>query len=108
MTAQPPPPGESDEEAKARHLAWLNNQPALLPPRIRETYHKHGRGYWQAVYGDEPAFTYVPLARANPHVFHLAETYDPEDQFVVVIRDLPRIGIYMASMVSDSEIAFLN
>jgi len=26
----------------------------------------------------------------------------------VVIRDLPRIGIYKACMVSDSEIAFLN
>jgi hypothetical protein len=44
----------------------------------------------------------------QPRVFHLAETYDPEDQFVVVIRDLPRIGIYKACMVSDSEIAFLN
>jgi hypothetical protein len=108
MTTQPLPSGETDEEAKARHLAWLNHQPALRPPRIRETYQKHGRGYWQAVHGDDPAVTYIPLARANPRVFHLAETNVPEDQFVVVIRDLPRIGIYTARMVSDSEVAFLD
>ncbi len=102
------PPGETDDGAKARHLAWLNNQAALRPPRIRETCQKRGRGYWQGTYGDDPPFTYIPLGCANPRVFHLAETYDPEDQFVVVIRDLPRIGIYKACMVSDSEIAFLN
>jgi hypothetical protein len=55
-----------------------------------------------------PPFTYIPLGCANPRVFHLAGTYDPEDQFAVVIRDLPRIGIYKACMVSDSEIAYLN
>ena len=95
MTAQPPS-GETDAEARTRHLAWLNNQTALPPARIRETYEQHGRGVWQAIYGDDPAVTYVPLARVNPRVFHLAEAYDPEDQFVVVIRDLPRIGIYTA------------
>lgn len=93
MTAQPPS-GETDAEARTRHLAWLNNQTALPPARIRETYEQHGRGVWQAIYGDDPAFTYVPLARVNPRVFHLAEAYDPEDQFVVVIQDLPRIGSY--------------
>jgi hypothetical protein len=55
-----------------------------------------------------PPFTYIPLGCANPRVFHRAGTYDPEDQFVVVSRDLPRTGIYKACMVSDSEIAFLN
>ena len=62
----------------------------------------------QAIYGDDPAFTYVPLARVNPRVFHLAEAYDPEDQFVVVIRDLPRIGIYTARIIGDDEVAFLD
>jgi len=60
------PPGETDDGAKARHLAWLNNQAALRPPRIRETCQKHGRGYWQGTYGDDPAFTYIPLGCANP------------------------------------------
>ena len=107
MTAQPPS-GETDAEARTRHLAWLNNQTALPPARIRETYEQHGRGVWQAIYGDDPAFTYVPLARVNPRVFHLAEAYDPEDQFVVVIRDLPRIGIYTARIIGDDEVAFLD
>jgi hypothetical protein len=88
MTAQPPS-GETDAEARTRHLPWLDNQTALPPARIRETYEQHGRGVWQAIYGDDPAFTCVPLARGNPRVFHLAEAYDPEDQFVVVIRDSP-------------------
>jgi hypothetical protein len=74
MTTQPPPPGETDDEAKARHLAWLNNQPELRPAQIRETYEQHGRGCWQGTNGDDPAFTYVPLGRANPRVFHLVET----------------------------------
>jgi hypothetical protein len=65
MTAQPPS-GETDAEARTRHLPWLNNQTALPPARIRETYEQHGRGVWQAIYGDDPAFTYVPLARVNP------------------------------------------
>ena len=104
MTAQPPS-GETDAEARTRHLAWLNNQTALPPARIRETYEQHGRGVWQAIYGDDPAFTYVPLARVNPRVFHLAEAYDPEDQFVVVIRDLPRIGIYTARIIG-AELAW--
>jgi len=107
MTAQPPGGGK-EPEARARHLAWLNHQTALSPARIRETYEQHGRGVWQGVYGDNPAFTYVPLARANPRVFHLAEAYDPEDQFVVVIRDLPRMGIYTARIVGDDEIAFMD
>jgi len=107
MTAQPPP-GETDAEARARHLAWLNSQTGLSPQRIRETYDNNGRGIWQGIYGDDRAFTYVPLARANPRVFHLAEAYDPDDQFVVVIRDLPRMGIYTARIVSDDEIAFLD
>jgi hypothetical protein len=65
MTAQPPS-GETDAEARTRHLPWLDNQTALPPARIRETYEQHGRGVWQAIYGDDPAFTYVPLARVNP------------------------------------------
>jgi len=107
MTAQPPP-GETGAQARARHLAWLNSQTDLSPARVRETYGKHGRGVWQGIYGDDPAFTYVPMARANPRVFHLAETYDPDDQFVVVIRDLPRMGIYTARIVSNDEVAFLD
>jgi hypothetical protein len=47
MTPQPPS-GETDAEARTRHLAWLNNQTALPPARIRETYEQHGRGVWQA------------------------------------------------------------
>jgi hypothetical protein len=47
MTVQPPS-GETDAEARTRHLAWLNNQTALPPARIRETYEQHGRGVWQA------------------------------------------------------------
>jgi hypothetical protein len=93
MTAQPPS-GETDAEARTRHFAWLNNQTARPPARIRETCEQHGRGVWQAIYGDDPAFTYAPLARVNPRAFHLAEAHDPEDQFVVVIQDLPRIGSY--------------
>ena len=93
MTAQPPS-GETDAEARTRHLAWLNNQTALPPARIRETYEQHGRGVWQAIYGDDPAFTYVPLARVNPRVFHLAEAYDPEDQFVTSAK---------YSQIADSE-----
>ncbi len=54
------------------------------------------------------SFTYISLGCANPASSTWPETYDREDQFVVVIRDLPRIGIYKACMVSDSEIAFLN
>ena len=46
-----------------------------------------------------------PLARVNPRVFHLAEAYDPEAQFVVVIRDLPRIGIYTARIIG-AELAW--
>ena len=107
MTTQPPG-GETDAEARARHLTWLNNQSGLSPARIRGTYEQHGRGVWQGIHGDDPAFTYVLLARANPRVFHLIEAYDPEDQFVVVIRDLPRMGIYTARIVSDDEIAFMD
>ena len=59
MTAQPLS-GETDAEARTRHLAWLNNQTALRPARIRETYEQHGRGVWQAIYGDDPAFTSGP------------------------------------------------
>jgi hypothetical protein len=37
----------------------------------------------------------------------MAETYDPEDQFVVVVRDR-MIGIYKARMISGGQVAFLN
>jgi hypothetical protein len=109
MTTQAPRDGETDAEVKARHLAWLNRQPALRPARIRGTYEQRGRGYWQGIYGDDPGFSYVPLSRANPRVLHMVEAYDPEDQFVVVIRDLPRtIGIYKARILAGDEVEFLN
>ena len=112
LSMVPAPDGsETLQRTAMRHLTWLNiqlnSQPAFTRTAIREAYEQHGRGYWQAAYGDDPAFAYVPLARANPHVREMAETYDPEDQFVVVVRDR-MIGIYKARMVSGDQVAFLN
>ena len=106
MTAQPPPPGETHDETKAPHLAWLNNQPALRPPRIRETYRKHGRGYWQCIYGDDPAFTYVPSPAPIPASSTWPRPTIRATSLSWSSGTLPRIGIYTAHMVSDSEIAF--
>jgi hypothetical protein len=43
----------------------LSDQAALRPARIRETYDKHGRGAWLGIYGDNPAFTYIPWPRPD-------------------------------------------
>ena len=108
LSMVPVPDGsETLKRTAMRHLTWLNSQPGLTRTAIREAYEQHGRGYWQAAYGDDPGFAYIPLARANPHVREMAETYDPADQFVVVIRD-QMIGIYKARMVSGDQVAFLN
>jgi hypothetical protein len=104
MTAQPPS-GETDAEARTRHLAWLNNQTALRPARIRETYER------TAAASGRPSTAMIPPSPTSlwpgstPRVFHLAEAYDPEDQFVVVIGDLPRIGIYTARIIG-AELAW--
>src|SRR5580704_6394071 len=72
MTTRPTRRDRRRSEGAA--LAWLNNQAALRPPRIRETCQKHGRGYWQGTYGDDPPFTYIPPGCANPRVFHPGPT----------------------------------
>jgi len=90
------PPGETDDGAKARHLAWLNNQAALRPPRIRETCQKHGRGYWQGTYGDGPV---LQGPRDNPQLpghLHdrLARLPDQPD------RALPEILVELPARLS--------
>ena len=106
MTTRPTRRDRRRSEGAAPRLAQQPGRtPAAADPRnLPEARPRLLAGHLRR----RPRLHLHPPRLRQPRVFHLAETYDPEDQFVVVIRDLPRIGIYKACMVSDSEIAFLN